>query len=734
MSDAKRPAAGLSPVDFLNLVWPQPLLPGETLNLRVLRPGGGAARDDFLTSVAVFIAQAQRYEKEHNVYLGVATRDGRDGTKAGCQRTRVVWVDVDKRDGKKVEEKDLPALRTALLARLAELQLPPHIIVFSGGGFHLYWLLEETLDAQRHLEEIEAVNRGLADVLGGDRAATDVSRILRVPGFLNHKYEPPRPVTAARGGAEAPYRLADFKQKGIYIPRDKTAQENFAFDPGGGQVVEDPAISAEMRQLLNTPGGDSYGGDRSSQDMAAVAALARAGLGRADLYATFVASPRGKDLAARKGAHRLAYLVHLMIGKATSGGNGSWVGEEPEEEPAPAPVIPFPTEGLVGLAADFAQLHAENLEAPVEAFYLSYLTMLGAALSRHARLDTSLPVQPRLYTVLLGASATAKKSTAISFTDRFFQRLRPGRVAGLFADERPPPTAKPLFKTIYGLGSAEGIARAIKEDGLPLLLCFDELKVFVDKTKQEGSVGLPMINILFEQNYWDNYTVKKTIALRDAYLSFLAASTTATFESMWTANYLDIGFLNRLFTVLCARTRRVAFPRPLPQGALEDLAAETWKQITTLTGRAHPTVFTFDRDAEELWREWYVALEDTLHARRLDAIGMRLLLLLAVTTGAPTVTRDLVARVIAILAYELRVRRLTDPIDAENAIAKLEEAIRRTLRAHPGLKLRQLQGRIHAHRHGIWAFKTAFNNLRENQELHVDGGSKTVFPGPGVKR
>jgi hypothetical protein len=425
-----------------------------------------------------------------------------------------------------------------------------------------------------------------------------------------------------------------------------------------------------------------------------------------------------------------------MIGKATRdrGGNGSWVGDEPDEEPAPGPSIPFPEEALVGLAADFAQLHAENLEAPAEAFYLSYLTMLGAAISRHVRLDTSLPVQSRMYTVLLGTSATAKKSTAIYFTDRFFQRLRPGRVAGLFADERPPPIAKPLFKTIYGLGSAEGIARAIKEEGLPLLLCFDELKVFVDKTKQEGSVGLPMINILFEQNYWDNYTVKKTIALRDAYLSFLAASTTATYKSMWTSNYLDIGFLNRLFTVLCARTQRVAFPRPLPQGALEKLAVETWRQISTLTGRAGPTVFEIDGDADELWREWYMALEDTLHARRLDTIGMRLMLLLAVTTGAATVTRDLVARVIAILDYELRVRRLTDPIDAENSVAKLEEAIRRCLREQPGLTQRQLQQRIHAHRHGIWFFKAALKNLIENEELHLDKGSKTVFPGPGVNR
>ncbi len=313
-------SAKLSPQEFFNLIWPQPLLAGETLELRVLRPAArGGAHQDFLRSVAVLIAQAQRYEKNCNVYFGVATRRGRDGTKAGCRRTRVVWVDVDKLD-----EEGL----ASLLAKLRELQLSPHAVVKSGGGFHLYWQLAEPLDVLGLLEEIEAVNRGLAEVLGGDRAATDASRILRVPGFLNHKYDPPRPVTAARGEAQAGYRLADFKEKGVYIPRDQIAQEDFAFDHGAGAAVADPAISATMRELLATAGGDAYGGDRSSQDMAVVAALARAGLARADLYATFVASPRGKDLAARKGAHRLAYLVHLMIGKAAAG-NGPLVDEEP---------------------------------------------------------------------------------------------------------------------------------------------------------------------------------------------------------------------------------------------------------------------------------------------------------------------------------------------------------------------------------------------------------------------
>ena len=66
----------------------------------------------------------------------------------------------------------------------------PTAIVESGRGWHCYWRLSEPVDP----DEAAALSRALAEKLGGDLAAADAARLLRVPGTLNHKYQPPRPV------------------------------------------------------------------------------------------------------------------------------------------------------------------------------------------------------------------------------------------------------------------------------------------------------------------------------------------------------------------------------------------------------------------------------------------------------------------------------------------------------------------------------------------------------------
>ncbi|WP_394730006.1 DNA-primase RepB domain-containing protein [Altererythrobacter sp. GH1-8] len=66
-------------------------------------------------------------------------------------------------------------------------KLPPTLEVETSGpaNLHFYWLLEdgEAID----LETAEALNRRLVD-MGADRAAIDVSRLLRLPGFRHMKY------------------------------------------------------------------------------------------------------------------------------------------------------------------------------------------------------------------------------------------------------------------------------------------------------------------------------------------------------------------------------------------------------------------------------------------------------------------------------------------------------------------------------------------------------------------
>lgn len=66
--------------------------------------------------------------------------------------------------------------------------LPPSIIVISSDPtkLHLYWLLNQA--AEKEKEAVGQLNRLLAYDYGADKAATDVARILRLPGFKHMKY------------------------------------------------------------------------------------------------------------------------------------------------------------------------------------------------------------------------------------------------------------------------------------------------------------------------------------------------------------------------------------------------------------------------------------------------------------------------------------------------------------------------------------------------------------------
>src|SRR5206468_12102679 len=80
------------------------------------------------------------------------------------------------------------------VAALAEFEPAPAIVIGSGtrSNCHAYWLLLEPLARG----ELERANRRLAHALGADPASADAARILRVPGTLSHKHDPPTAVDA----------------------------------------------------------------------------------------------------------------------------------------------------------------------------------------------------------------------------------------------------------------------------------------------------------------------------------------------------------------------------------------------------------------------------------------------------------------------------------------------------------------------------------------------------------
>jgi len=67
------------------------------------------------------------------------------------------------------------------------------------------------------------------------------------------------------------------------------------------------------------------------------------------------------------------------------------------------------------------------------------------------------------------------------------------------------PLLSGRIEVLYGVGSAEGLARVLS-DKRHVLLAFDEMKSLFDKCKLDGSSLLAMIASFFEGNRWSNPT------------------------------------------------------------------------------------------------------------------------------------------------------------------------------------------------------------------------------------
>jgi hypothetical protein len=137
-----------------------------------------------------------------DVYVSLNTfkEHARGRTKEDLQEVRHVYLDLDKDAARKLEairqDNTVPA--------------PNYVLNTSPGKYQVIWRVEG-IDQ----DQAEAMLRTLAQRFGGDPAATDSTRVFRLPGFNNKKYEQDFQVSVSReSGAGAVYRADDFNISG----------------------------------------------------------------------------------------------------------------------------------------------------------------------------------------------------------------------------------------------------------------------------------------------------------------------------------------------------------------------------------------------------------------------------------------------------------------------------------------------------------------------------------------
>jgi RecA/RadA recombinase len=163
-------------IDFLGAIFE----PEDIIEFRPLPPNAGRKWAP-LTEIPDIIDWLHKLNSDENqrvhAYFGANPRTSKGVSQAeGVKLARCLFADFD--GGVLVED---------ALSRIKAAGLPmPTAVIESGNGVHPWWRLSEPMtDASLWHDRMKAI----ASALGSDQAICDWPRIMRLPGFVNWKYE-----------------------------------------------------------------------------------------------------------------------------------------------------------------------------------------------------------------------------------------------------------------------------------------------------------------------------------------------------------------------------------------------------------------------------------------------------------------------------------------------------------------------------------------------------------------
>lgn len=240
--DAPARVHSLSPEVLLSSLWRSP----ENVHQIAWKKAGGAFQHHAAPGVPQAIAKARKLTAEFaEVYLACAEYiSSTNRTAANVRGTFAFWVDLDCGKDKAATGKGYAHVEDAYAAIKAftdHAQLPaPTHIVESGGGLHAYWVLD-TFVEQSRWQATAGKLKALASVcnLLADPARTaDIASVMRLPGTLNRKYDPPRPVNLVQASPS-------FIRTDALLAAIETAYARLCSAPPGRPPSEKPVRSRE---------------------------------------------------------------------------------------------------------------------------------------------------------------------------------------------------------------------------------------------------------------------------------------------------------------------------------------------------------------------------------------------------------------------------------------------------------------------------------------------------------
>ena len=163
---------------------------------------------------------------------------------------RAVWADIDPLDAPELGDRGRtsPANASGCTRSPGSSrsdQYPPTIVIGSGNGIQPVWRLADPLDAsEEYVPEIERLGRRIECALGGVENTSNIDRILRLPGTINH----PNAKKRERGRVQMPTSI---------LVRDRVRYSWHELEALAARLEDEPpehAVPVEYRERRYTNG------------------------------------------------------------------------------------------------------------------------------------------------------------------------------------------------------------------------------------------------------------------------------------------------------------------------------------------------------------------------------------------------------------------------------------------------------------------------------------------------
>jgi hypothetical protein len=186
----------------------------------------------FHTTIDDVISEAHKLDAQGiNAYFGLATfRTGNDRTVVNVKSLSSFYLDLDCGEGKEYPNQNEAFVD--LKRFIKETGLPRPMLINSGYGVHVYWILTDSVSYSEWLPVAQGLKSLCIqhNLLADNGVTADAARVLRVPETHNHKRGTQKPVMFLGTGEFREVEFDEFSRlvgaEGVSIPTKVDNEEN----------------------------------------------------------------------------------------------------------------------------------------------------------------------------------------------------------------------------------------------------------------------------------------------------------------------------------------------------------------------------------------------------------------------------------------------------------------------------------------------------------------------------